>query len=232
MAVAWNTFYDKFIIQEGYKLTIEGLANTAIIAVFGLLLGFVLGSLIAVCKLVPTKNPLVIALKKICDGYVAVFRGTPIVVQLLLLHYAVFPAMGLHLGDVAEAGVIFGLNSAAYISEIMRGGINSVDKGQMEAGRSLGFGYAQTMVRIIIPQAFKNILPTLGNEFISLIKETSVLSLIAVTDLTKSFKAIAESTYEYFIPYIMLAVSYFVIVYIISLLVKFLERRLAKSDRK
>lgn len=232
MALAWNTFYDKFITQAGYKLTIEGLANTAMIAVFGLLLGFILGSLIAVIKLTPSKNPLIMVLKKVCDGYVAIFRGTPIVVQLLLLHFAVFPAMGLIIGDVAEAGVIFGLNSSAYISEIMRGGINSVDKGQMEAGRSLGFGYSQTMLRIVIPQAFKNILPTLGNEFISLIKETSVLSLIAVTDLTKSFKAIAESTYEYFIPYIMLAISYFAIVYIISLLVKFLERRLAKSDRR
>lgn len=227
----WNTFISKFIVEEGYKLTILGLTNTALIAVFGLLIGFLLGSIIAVVKLIPTKNIFVTLLKKVCDGYVAIFRGTPIVVQLLLLHFAVFPAIGINLGEVAEASLIFGLNSAAYISEIMRGGINSVDKGQMEAGRSLGFSYTTTMIRIVIPQAFKNILPTLGNEFISLIKETSVLSLIAVTDLTKSFKAIAESTYEYFIPYIMLAVSYFVIVYAISLLVKLLERRLAKNER-
>ena len=227
----WNTFISKFIVEEGYKLTILGLTNTALIAVFGLLIGFLLGSVIAVVKLIPTNNIFITILKKICDGYVAIFRGTPIVVQLLLLHFAVFPAIGINLGEVAEASLIFGLNSAAYISEIMRGGINSVDKGQMEAGRSLGFSYTTTMIRIVIPQAFKNILPTLGNEFISLIKETSVLSLIAVTDLTKSFKAIAESTYEYFIPYIMLAVSYFVIVYVISLLVKILERRLAKNER-
>ncbi|MBE5754951.1 MAG: amino acid ABC transporter permease [Clostridiales bacterium] len=228
----WNTFVEKFIEQEGYKLTLTGLTNTALIAVFGLLIGFLLGSIIAVVKLVPAKNVLFNILKKLCDGYVAIFRGTPIVVQLLLLHFAVFPALGLLLEDVVEASLIFGLNSAAYISEIMRGGINSVDKGQMEAGRSLGFGYTTTMIKIIIPQAFKNILPTLGNEFISLIKETSVLSLIAVTDLTKSFKAIAESTYEYFIPYIMLAVTYFVIVYIISLLVKFMERRLNTDAKK
>ena len=227
----WNTFISKFIVEEGYKLTILGLTNTALIAVFGLLIGFLLGSVIAVVKLIPTNNIFITILKKICDGYVAIFRGTPIVVQLLLLHFAVFPAIGINLGEVAEASLIFGFNSAAYISEIMRGGINSVDKGQMEAGRSLGFSYTTTMIRIVIPQAFKNILPTLGNEFISLIKETSVLSLIAVTDLTKSFKAIAESTYEYFIPYIMLAVSYFVIVYVISLLVKLLERRLAKNER-
>ena len=227
----WDTFVSKFIVEEGYKLTITGLTNTALIAVFGLLIGFLLGSVIAVVKLIPTKNIFITILKKFCDGYVAVFRGTPIVVQLLLLHFAVFPAIGLDLGEIGEASVIFGFNSAAYISEIMRGGINSVDKGQMEAGRSLGFSYTTTMIRIVIPQAFKNILPTLGNEFISLIKETSVLSLIAVTDLTKSFKAIAESTYEYFIPYIMLAVSYFVIVYVISLLVKFIERRLARNER-
>ncbi|MBR7186330.1 MAG: amino acid ABC transporter permease [Clostridia bacterium] len=228
----WNTFIEKFIIEEGYKLTLTGLSNTALIAVFGLLIGFLLGTVIAIVKLVPVKNIFVTVLKKICDGYVAVFRGTPIVVQLLLLHFAVFPALGLLLEDVVEASIIFGLNSAAYISEIMRGGINSVDKGQMEAGRSLGFGYTRTMIKIVIPQAFKNILPTLGNEFISLIKETSVLSLIAVTDLTKSFKAIAESTYEYFIPYIMLAICYFVIVYLISLLVKFMERRFNTDARK
>ncbi len=228
----FETFFDKFITQGGYTLTLTGLLNTALIAVFGLLIGFLLGSIIAVVKLIPSKKIIATIFKKICDIYVAIFRGTPMVVQLLLLHFAIFPAIGLNLSDVVEASLIFGLNSASYISEIMRGGINSVDKGQMEAGRSLGFTYTQTMVRIIIPQAFKNILPTMGNEFIALIKETSVLSLIAVTDLTKSFKAIAESTYEYFIPYIMLAITYFVIVYLISLLVKFIERRLNASDRK
>lgn len=228
---AIETFIDKFIAQEGYKLTLTGLTNTALIAVFGLLIGFLLGCIIAVIKLVPSKSVIAKILKKICDLYVALFRGTPMVVQLLLLHFAVFPAMGLNLNDVVEASLIFGLNSASYISEIMRGGINSIDVGQMEAGRSLGLNYTKTMIKVIIPQAFKNILPTLGNEFIALIKETSVLSLIAVTDLTKSFKAIAESTYEYFIPYIMLAITYFLIVYLISLLVKFIEKRLKKNDR-
>ncbi len=228
----WQIFYDKFITEEGYKQTLTGLSNTVAIAVFGLLIGFLLGSIIAVVKLIPVKNAVITFLKKICDGYVAIFRGTPIVVQLLLLHFAVFPALGINLGDIVESSLIFGFNSAAYISEIMRSGINSVDKGQMEAGRSMGFGYTRTMVKIVIPQAFRNILPTLGNEFISLIKETSVLSLIAVTDITRSFKAIAESTYEYFIPYIMLALVYFVIVYLISLLVKFMERRLRTDARK
>ena len=175
-------------------------------------------------------------LPRFLDGvatvYVSFFRGTPIVVQLLIGYYVLLPALDVRVDALVCCIAIFGLNSGAYVSEIMRGGINSVDAGQMEAGRAVGLSYATTMVKIVIPQAIKNILPTLGNEFITLIKETSVLSLIAVTDLTKSFKAIAESTYEYFIPYIMLAVTYFVIVYIISLLVKFMERRLNTDARK
>ena len=154
------------------------------------------------------------------------------VVQLLLMHFALFPAMGLDISSVVEAMIIFGMNSGAYISEILRGGINAVDKGQMEAGRSLGFGFTRTMTKIILPQAIKNILPTLGNEFIALVKETSVVSFIAVMDLTKSFQNIAASTYEYFIPYIALAAVYLVIVLIISKLVKMMEKRLAKNERK
>ena len=154
------------------------------------------------------------------------------VVQLLLMHFALFPAMGLDISSVVEAMIIFGMNSGAYISEILRGGINAVDKGQMEAGRSLGFGFTRTMTKIILPQAIKNILPTLGNEFIALVKETSVVSFIAVMDLTKSFQNIAASTYEYFIPYSALAAVYLVIVLIISKLVKMMEKRLAKNERK
>jgi len=154
------------------------------------------------------------------------------VVQLLLMHFALFPAMGLDISSVVEAMIIFGMNSGAYISEILRGGINAVDRGQMEAGRSLGFGFTRTMTRIILPQAIKNILPTLGNEFIALVKETSVVSFIAVMDLTKSFQNIAAATYEYFIPYIALAAVYLVIVLLISKLVKMMEKRLAKNERK
>ena len=127
--------------------------------------------------------------------------------------------------------LIFGMNSAAYMSEMLRSGINAVDKGQMEAGRSLGFGFTATMTRIILPQAIKNILPTLGNEFIALIKETSIVSFIAVMDLTMSFQSIANSTYEYFVPYILLAVVYLVLVMIITWLIRLLERRLSKNER-
>jgi polar amino acid transport system permease protein len=182
-------------------------------------------------------------LKKVCDVYVAVFRGTPMVVQLLLMHFALFPALGLDISPVLdtleldidpaifEAVIIFGMNSGAYMAEVLRGGINAVDNGQMEAGRSLGFGFGQTMLRIVLPQAIKNILPTLGNEFIALIKETSVVSFIAVMDVTKALKSIAESTYEYFVPYIVLAIVYLVLVLLITWLIQIMEKRLAKNER-
>ena len=224
-------FCEKFFEQGGYKNFLTGLSNTAIIAVFGLLIGFLIGCVIATIKLIPSKNPALSILKKVCDVYVAVFRGTPMVVQLLLMHFALFPALGLMIDSVLEAVIIFGMNSGAYMAEVLRGGINAVDNGQMEAGRSLGFGFGQTMLRIVLPQAIKNILPTLGNEFIALIKETSVVSFIAVMDLTKSLKVIAESTYEYFVPYIVLAIVYLVLVLLITWLIQIMEKRLAKNER-
>jgi polar amino acid transport system permease protein len=139
--------------------------------------------------------------------------------------------MGIDLDAVVEAIIIFGLNSGAYMSEILRGGINAVDAGQMEAGRSLGFGFGETMLRIILPQAIKNILPTLGNEFIALLKETSVVSFIAVIDVTRSLQSIADSTYEYFVPYIVLAITYLVIVLAITYFIRIMERRLSKNER-
>ena len=225
--IFWTHFYE----YKGYKNFFEGLSNTANIAVFGLLIGFLLGCIIATVKIIPGKNPIVKIGQIICDVYVALFRGTPMVVQLLLMHFAVFPMLGVEMESVTEAVIIFGMNSAAYMSEILRGGINAVDVGQMEAGRSLGFGFTETMIRIILPQAIKNILPTLGNEFIALIKETSVVSFIAVLDVTKSFQNIAASTYEYFVPYIALAIVYLVLVLFITALIKLMEKRLAKNER-
>ena len=224
-------FCRNFFEYGGYKDYLKGLSNTAIIAVFGLLIGFVLACVIAFVKILPSKKiPTTIA-KKVCDVYVAVFRGTPVVVQLLLMHFAVFPAIGVNINNVAEGVIIFGLNSAAYMSEMLRSGINAVDKGQMEAGRSLGLSYGNTMLRIILPQAIKNILPTLGNEFIALIKETSVVNFIAVVDVTKALTSIAESTYEYFVPYIVLALTYLIIVLFITWLVQIMERRLQRDER-
>lgn len=160
------------------------------------------------------------------------------VVQLLIIHFVLFPLIGISFpnlrftddlflqGEVFEAIIVFALNSGAYISEIMRGGINSVNKGQLEAGRALGLSYPKTMVKVVIPQAFKNVLPTLGNEFITLVKETSVVSFIAVIDLTKAFQNIASSKYIVMIPYLILGLVYLFLVIIISIVVKQLEKRL------
>ena len=229
---AWDIFYRQLIELEGYKNVLIGLKNTAIIAVFGLLIGLIIGCLLATCQIIPKTNWLIKTLSRLADVYIAVFRGTPMVVQLLLIHFVIFPAMGIRISPVAEASIAFGLNSGAYVSEIMRGGILSIDAGQTEAGRALGLNYSQTMIKIVLPQAIKNVIPTLGNEFIALLKETSVVSFIAVVDLTKAFQNIANSTYEYIIPYIVLAVVYFALVFIVTQIVKAIERRLRASDKR
>lgn len=211
----------------------EGFQNTLVIAVLGLIIGIVIGTILAVTKVIPQKKVLPKILSKLTDIYVGLFRGTPMVVQLLIFYYVLFPLMGMaNIPALSVAVVTFGMNSGAYVCEIMRSGILSVDKGQMEAGRAMGLNYAQTMFRIIIPQAVKNILPTLGNEFIVLIKDTSVASFITVVDLTKAFQLIGSANYEFLIPYIVLALCYLVIVYFITLIIKLLERRLRASDRR
>ncbi len=171
-------------------------------------------------------------LQKICSLYVALFRGTPVMVQLLLGYFVLFPSMGFKITAVQASIIIFGLNSGAYVSEIMRGGINSVDSGQLEAARAVGFSYSSGMIKIVIPQAVKNILPTLGNEFIALIKETSIIGYAGALDLVYAFKQIGTSTYEYTVPYIVLSVIYIALVVIITAALKIMERWLAKSDRR
>ena len=213
---AWQIFYRQFFELEGYRNVLAGLKNTALIAVIGLLIGMVIGCLLATAKIIPQKNKFIGFLSSIASVYVAIFRGTPMVVQLLLIHFVILPAMGVHLPLLMEAILAFGLNSAAYVSEIMRGGILSVDIGQTEAGRALGLTYGKTMTKIVLPQAIKNVVPTLGNEFIALLKETSVVSFITIVDLTKSFQNIANSTYEYIVPYIVLALIYLVLVLIVT----------------
>lgn len=229
---AWQIFYRQFFELEGYRNVLAGLKNTALIAVIGLLIGMVIGCLLATAKIIPQKNKFVGFLSGIASVYVAIFRGTPMVVQLLLIHFVILPAMGVHLPLLMEAILAFGLNSAAYVSEIMRGGILSVDIGQTEAGRALGLTYGKTMTKIVLPQAIKNVVPTLGNEFIALLKETSVVSFITIVDLTKSFQNIANSTYEYIVPYIVLALIYLVLVLIVTGVIKLLERRLRASDKR
>lgn len=231
MRVKWDAFYDKFITQEGYQVALGGLVTTLEIAVFGLLIGILIGTLIAVIKVIPKNRIAPRFFSAICDVYVGFFRGTPIVVQLLVGWVVLLPTIGLSISNTTVAILIFGMNSGAYVSEIMRSGIQAVDSGQLEAARAVGLGYWTSMLKVIIPQAIKNILPTLGNEFISLIKETSVVSFIAVVDITKAFRQIGDFNYEYIIPYLMLAAVYLVLVMIISRLVKLMERRLQKVDR-
>ena len=211
---------------------IQGLQNTLLIAVTGLIIGIIVGTLIATVRVLPKYKTLPKVLNGICSFYVALFRGTPMVVQLLVFYYVLLPIIGLKITGVQVAMLVFGLNSGAYISEIMRSGIQSVDSGQMEAGRAVGLSFGTSMMKIVIPQAVKNILPTLGNEFISLIKETSVVSFVGAADLYVAFNYIGSNSYEFMVPYLVMALIYIALVLIISLLIKLMERSLKKSDRR
>lgn len=227
-----NKFMEIFLEQNGYVKVIEGLQNTLMIAIVGLIVGVLIGTLIATVRVLPKYKRLPRILNGICSFYVALFRGTPMVVQLLVFYYVLLPIMGIRTSGEVVAMAVFGLNSGAYISEIMRSGIQSVDAGQLEAGRAVGLSFSVSMVKIVIPQAVKNILPTLGNEFISLIKETSIVSFVGAADLYVAFSYIGSNSYEFMVPYLVMALIYIVLVLIISLLVKLLERSLKKSDRR
>lgn len=230
---SWTVFWEKFGPGGAWQRVLsEGLTNTLIIAILGLLIGIVIGTLIATVKVMPKYKLLPRILDKICTVYVGFFRGTPIVVQLLLAYYVLLPLMNVRLGSLNTCILVFGLNSGAYVSEIMRGGILSVDIGQMEAGRAVGLSYATTMMKIVVPQAIKHILPTLGNELIALVKDTSVVSFVAAVDLYKTFNEIGNRTYEYVIPYLFMALIYILLVALISLGIKIMERSLRKSDRR
>lgn len=227
-----NKFIEIFIAQKGYVKVVEGLQNTIMIAVLGLVIGILIGTVIAAVRVIPKYKVLPRILNSICGFYVGLFRGTPIVVQLLVFYYVMLPLMGIRISGLQVAILVFGLNSGAYISEIMRGGILSVDAGQMEAGRAVGLGYWTSMLKIVIPQAIKNILPTLGNEFIALIKETSVVSFVGAADLYVAFNYIGSNSYEFMVPYLVMAMIYIVLVLIISIGVKIMERSLRRSDRR
>ncbi|HIV42237.1 MAG TPA: amino acid ABC transporter permease [Candidatus Mediterraneibacter guildfordensis] len=227
-----DKFIEVFIEQNGYTRVITGLENTLLIAVTGLIVGIIIGTLIATVRVVPKYKRLPRILNGICSFYVALFRGTPMVVQLLVGYYVILPLIGVHMDGVQLSMIVFGLNSGAYISEIMRSGIQSVDSGQMEAGRAVGLSFGASMTKIVIPQAVKNILPTLGNEFITLVKETSVVSFVAAADLYVAFNYIGANSYDFMVPYLVMAVIYIVLVLLISLLVRLLERSLRKSDRR
>ena len=224
-------FWEVFYKYNGYQEVLTGLKNTLYIAIIGLIIGIIIGTIIAIIDVFPKYKRLPRILNRICKFYVGLFRGTPIVVQLLVAYYVVLPLIGLNAHSVSVCVVVFGLNSGAYVSEIMRGGINSVDPGQLEAGRALGLSYGVSMLKVVVPQAVKNILPTLGNEFISLIKETSVVSFVGATDLYVAFNYIGSNNYEFMVPYLVMALIYIVLVMGISFLIKIMERSLQKSDR-
>ena len=227
-----DKFIEIFIDQNGYVRVVQGLQNTLLIAVCGLIIGILIGTIIATVRVLPKYKVLPRVLNGICSFYVALFRGTRMVVQLLVIYYVLLPISGWNINGVQVSMLVFGLNSGAYISEIMRSGIQSVDPGQMEAGRAVGLSFGASMTKIVIPQAVKNILPTLGNEFISLIKETSVVSFVGAADLYVAFNYIGTNNYEFMVPYLVMALIYIALVLVITLLIKLLERSLKKSDRR
>ena len=230
--VFFEKLYKIYIENSAYTLLIDGLKNTMIIALIAVIIGIVLGALVAVFKVIPRNNIFAKVLNGIASVYITVIRGTPVMVQLLLAYYGIFASSfrGNPNKALIIAILVFGINSSAYVAEIIRGGILSIDRGQMEAGRSLGLNYPTTMTKIILPQAIKNILPALGNEFIVMIKETSVAGFITVFDLTRATRAIVADYYTAFVPYLTLAAIYLVLVLFATFILNKLEKRLRKSD--
>ena len=222
-------FVLNFITDDRWMSLFWGLVVTLKITYFAVILGFVLGFSVAIVRNVYENTKKLKILNFICNVYLTVIRGTPVVVQLLIIYFVIFSSIRI---DKSIAAILaFGINSGAYQAEIFRSGINSIPKGQMEAGRSLGFSYAQTMVNIVMPQAIKNVLPTLGNEFIVLMKETSVAGYIALEDLTKAGDVIRSRTYSAMMPFLAVALLYLIMVMFFTYLLKLFERRLARSGR-
>ena len=228
MSTFVQKFTQNFIENTRYMYLLKGLGNTIIITVFALMIGIVLGFLVAVVRSTHEKHGGLNVLNFICKVYLTVWRGTPTVVQVMIMYYVILVAVN---NKILVAVIAFGLNSAAYVAEIVRSGIMSIDEGQFEAGRSLGLNYRQTMQMIILPQAFKNVLPALANEFIVLLKETSVSGYIAIQDLTKGGDIIRSQTYNALFPLLMVAAIYLIMVLFFEKLVSILERRLRNSER-
>lgn len=224
-----DTFYLNFIEDDRWKYLATGLGNTLLITLFACLLGIFLGFLVGMIRSTYDRTHKLRFLNGICNVYLTVIRGTPVVVQLMIIYFVIFGSV--RIDKVPVAIMAFGINSGAYVAEIFRSGIMSIDPGQMEAGRSLGFNYRQTMWYIIMPQALKNVLPALCNEFIALLKETSVAGYIALQDLTKGGDIIRSRTYSAFMPLIAVALIYLAIVMLFTKLTKILEGRLRKSER-
>ena len=226
------SFFEKlqqnFVDSSRWSYIVTGLGNTLLITLFAIIIGIVLGALIAIVRTIHDQNHKLKILNFICKVYLTIWRGTPTMVQLLIMYYIILVSLN---SKIAVAVIAFGLNSAAYVAEIVRSGIMAVDEGQFEAGRSLGLNYGQTMRLIILPQAFKNVLPALANEFITLLKETSISGYIAIPDLTKGGDIIRSQTYDAFLPLFGVAVIYLVLVMILTAGVHKLETRLRTNER-
>ena len=225
-----ESFRQNFIEDDRWQYLTEGLKTTLVITFFAVLIGMVLGFIVAVIRSTYLRTKKLLIPDLICRLYLTVIRGTPGVVQLLIIYFVIFASVPI--SKTLVAVIAFGINSGAYVAEIVRGGIMAVDIGQLEAGRSLGLNYRQTMVSIILPQALKTVLPALANEAIVLLKETSVTGYIAIADLTKGGDIIRSQTFSAFIPLIAVALIYLTMVIILSRLVNLLERRLTRNDKR
>ena len=227
-----NSFIDRFALNfiedDRWMYILDGLKVTLTVTFFALIIGVIMGFTLAIIRSTYDKTGKLKILNMISKVYITLIRGTPVVVQLLIIYFVIFGSVKISKEIVAI--LAFGINSSAYVAEIFRSGIMSIDKGQFEAGRSLGFNYAKTMIYIIMPQAFKNILPALGNEFIVLLKETSVAGYIALQDLTKAGDIIRSRTFDAFMPLIAVAIIYLVMVMIFTKLVNMMERRLRNNE--
>ena len=230
-------FYQTFILEDNYQYFVKGLGTTLTVTVFALVIGVIIGVLVAIIRSAHDQQPErkkglpLKILNGICKVYLTVIRGTPMMVQLLIMWFVVWASARSTDSNMMKCAILaFGINSGAYVAEIFRSGIMSIDKGQMEAGRSVGLTYASTMRYIIIPQAFKNVLPALGNELITLVKETSVVTVIGLRDLTKGAMIVQSKTYQALVPYVAIAAIYLVIVMFLTWIMGKMERRLRQSD--
>ena len=225
-----TNFVNNFIMEDRYMWMVKGLGQTAIITLFATMLGVIIGLVLALIKVFEYNGHRIFLVTRLANLYLTVIRGTPVVVQLLIIYYVVFGSV--QISKTLVAVLAFGINSGAYVAEIIRAGILAVDRGQMEAGRSLGLTYATSMRKIVLPQAFKNILPALFNELITLLKETAVAGYIAVADLTRAADLIRSRTFDAFMPLLVVALIYLLIVIALTQLMSRLEKRLRRSDNR
>lgn len=221
----YQDFYNSVIYDKRYMYILEGIKNTLLIAFLAVLLGILIGSIIALTTNYHKETGRLKILNFIAKLYVTVIRGTPSLLQLMIIYYVIFRSINVNL--ILVGSLSFGINSGAYVSEIIRAGIESIDKGQKEAGYALGLSYNKVMNHVILPQAIKNILPALGNEFITLLKETSVAGYIGIMELTKAGDIIASRTYNYFFPLIIVAIIYLILTMSLSKILKKIESRMS-----